>query len=59
VKLELRTGVKNSFGLNFYNSSISAGDPNKGKEYPQCPGEITGWLEIDVHLEEDRQSSND
>ncbi len=55
VKLELRTGVKNGFGLNFYNSSISAGDPNKGKEYPQRPGEITGWLEIDVHLEEDRQ----
>ena len=55
VKLELRTGVKNGFGLNFYNSSMSAGDPNKGKEYSQRPGEITGWLEIDVHLEEDRQ----
>ena len=50
VKLELRSGVKDGFGLNFYNSSKVADGPNK-----QCPGEISGWLELDVHLEEDRQ----
>ena len=53
VKLELRTGVKDGFGLNFYNSSNTAGRP-KGKETSQ-PGEISGWLELDVHLEEDRK----
>ena len=50
IKLELRTGVKDGFGLNFYNSSKVADGPNK-----QCPGEISGWLELDVHLEEDTQ----
>jgi len=50
IKLELRTGVKDGFGLNFYNSAKSADGPNK-----QRPGEISGWLELDVHLEEDRQ----
>ncbi len=55
LKLELRTGVKNGFGLNFYNSSMSSGDPSKEKESSQRPGEISGWLEIDVHLEEDKQ----
>ncbi|KAL7527369.1 hypothetical protein ACHAXR_006588 [Thalassiosira sp. AJA248-18] len=54
VKLELRTGVKDGFGLNFYNSSkLSDGRP-KGKGTSR-PGEISGWLELDVHLEEDRQ----
>jgi hypothetical protein len=55
LKLELRTGVKNGFGLNFYISSMSSEDPSKEKESSQRPGEISGWLEIDVHLEEDRQ----
>jgi hypothetical protein len=50
IKLELRTGVKDGFGLNFYNSSEVAG----GKQTTQRPGEISGWLEIDVLLEEDR-----
>ena len=53
VKLELRTGVKDGFGLNFYNSSKIAGGP-KGKE-TLCTGEISGWLELGVHLEEDQQ----
>mmetsp|Transcript_21844 Transcript_21844/g.47472 ORF Transcript_21844/g.47472 Transcript_21844/m.47472 type:complete len:2018 (+) Transcript_21844:77-6130(+) len=55
VKLQLRTGVKDGFGLNFYNSSKVAGGPSKGKETSQHPGETSGWLELDVHLEEDRQ----
>ena len=55
VKLELRTGVKDGFGLNFYNSSeVAGGSTNKGKSTTQRPGEISGWLEIDVLLEEDR-----
>jgi hypothetical protein len=55
VKLELRTGVKDGFGLNFYNSSEVVGSStNKGKQSAQRPGEISGWLEIDVLLEEDR-----
>jgi hypothetical protein len=56
VKLELRTGVKDGYGLNYYNSSTSTGDSTrKDKESTQRPGEISGWLEIDVHLEEDRR----
>jgi len=56
VKLELRTGVKDGYGLNYYNSSTSTGDNTRtGKETTQRPGEISGWLEIDVHLEEDRR----
>jgi hypothetical protein len=54
VKLELRTGVKDGFGLNFYNSSKVEAGPNEGKQSAQRPGEISGWLEIDVHLDEDR-----
>ena len=54
IKLELRTGVKDGFGLNFYNSSKAIDGSNKGKETSR-PGEISGWLELDVHLEEDRQ----
>jgi len=55
ARLELRTGVKDGFGLNFYNSSkVAGGGPtNKGREI--SPGEISGWLEVDVHLEEDRK----
>jgi len=53
VKLELRTGVKDAFGLNFYNASKLSGE-SKEKNSSGRAGEISGWLEIDVVLDEDR-----
>ena len=50
IQLELRTGAKDGFGLNFYNSSEVA----VAKQRTQRPGETSGWLEIDVLLEVDR-----
>lgn len=51
VKVELRTHVKDGFGLNFYSASKVAEAGGKGSIRP---GEISGWLELDVYLKEDR-----
>ncbi len=53
MKLELRTGVKDAFGLNFYNSSKLSGE-SREKNSSGRAGEIVGWLEVDLVLEEDR-----
>jgi hypothetical protein len=52
MKLELRTAVKDGFGLNFYNSTKIA-DDSKEKSSSAVAGEISGWIEIDVDFEED------
>eukprot|EP00804_Cyclotella_cryptica_P009305 CCRYP_008976-RA/>CCRYP_008976-RA protein AED:0.07 eAED:0.07 QI:1632/1/1/1/1/0.75/4/1949/1546 len=54
MKLELRTAAKDGFGLNFYNSTKIA-DDSKEKSSSFVPGEISGWVEIDVDFEEDTQ----
>lgn len=54
IKLELRTGVKDGFGLNYYNSTKFT-DDTKGKRTASVAGEISGWIEMDVRLEEDAQ----
>ena len=49
MKLELRSSVKDGFGLNFYNS-IKIADGSKEKS---SAGEISGWIDLDVNFEED------
>ena len=49
MKLELRSSVKDGFGLNFYNS-IKVGDGSKEKH---SAGEISGWIDLDVNFQED------
>uniref|UniRef100_A0A7S4W2P0 C2 domain-containing protein n=1 Tax=Ditylum brightwellii TaxID=49249 RepID=A0A7S4W2P0_9STRA len=51
MALELRTGVKDGFGLNFYNSKSQETAASK-KERTRA-GEIMGWIEVDICLEED------
>jgi hypothetical protein len=52
MKLELRTAIKDGFGLNYYNSTKIA-DDSKEKSFSAVAGEISGWLEVDIHFEED------
>lgn len=53
MKLELRSAVKDGFGLNFYNSAKIADDSRERSSSSALAGEISGWIEVDVNFEED------
>eukprot|EP00986_Skeletonema_menzelii_P013217 scaffold7559_cov137-Skeletonema_menzelii.AAC.1 len=54
LRLELRKGVKDGFGLNFYNSAKLTEGSN-GANSSTHAGEISGWIDLDLHLQEDRK----
>ena len=53
VKLELRSTIKDGFGLNFYNSTKINDDSIERNSTSVLAGEISGWIEFDVNFEED------
>uniref|UniRef100_A0A6U6GSS3 C2 domain-containing protein n=1 Tax=Odontella aurita TaxID=265563 RepID=A0A6U6GSS3_9STRA len=56
VKLELRTGVKSGFGLDFFNAAKMKGSGDgvsREKDEGTRAGEIRGWVEVDLLFEED------
>ena len=53
LRLELRKGVKDGFGLNFYNSArVTESNENNASIHA---GEISGWIDLDLHLQEDHK----
>eukprot|EP00984_Skeletonema_dohrnii_P029267 scaffold19714_cov144-Skeletonema_dohrnii-CCMP3373.AAC.1 len=54
LRLELRKGVKDGFGLNFYNSAKLTEGSNEANSSMHA-GEISGWIDLDLHLQEDRK----
>ena len=54
LRLELRTGVKDGFGLNFYNSAKLTEGSNDTSSSMHA-GEISGWIDFDLYLQEDRK----
>ena len=57
--MELRTGIKSGFGLDFFNASKRERSDSRKSDNPNGPrggnsaGEISGWLQADVEFEED------
>ncbi len=57
LRLELRKGVKDGFGLNFYNSAKLTEGSNEATSSTHA-GEISGWIDLDLHIQEDRKLFN-